>query len=66
MNRTVSIIVLIAGIALLIFGISAADSVSSDLSRLFTGSPSGKAIWLLISGSVISVVGATGLLRGAR
>jgi hypothetical protein len=66
MNKTISIVILIAGIALLVFGISATDSFSSDLSRLFTGSPTNKAIWLLISGAVISAVGAIGLLRGAR
>jgi uncharacterized membrane protein len=66
MNRTISIVVLIVGIALLVYGISATDSVSSDLSRFFTGSPTNKAIWLLISGLVISVLGASGLVRGTK
>ena len=66
MNRTISIVVLVVGIALLVYGISATDSVSSDFSRFFTGSPTNKAIWLLISGAVISLAGATGLVRGTK
>ncbi len=54
---------LVAGVVLIIFGISATDSFSSDVSRFFTGSPSDKAIWLLISGVVLSAVAVFGLIR---
>jgi uncharacterized protein DUF3185 len=45
-------------------GIMASTSFTSDISRFFTGSPTDKAIWMLVGGVVASVVGAVGLLRG--
>ncbi len=55
---------LAGGIVLIIFGISAADSFSSDVSNFFTGSPTDKAIWMLIIGTVLTVVGLGGTLFG--
>jgi Protein of unknown function (DUF3185) len=34
------------------------------MARFFTGSPTDKAIWMLIGGVVLSIVGVVGLLRG--
>ncbi len=65
MNKMVSAIILVAGLALIAFGINATNSFSSDVSRFFTGSPTNKAIWLLLAGIVISVLGLTGLVRGS-
>jgi hypothetical protein len=64
MNKAVSLALLAGGILLLIFGVSATQSFSSDISRFFTGSPTDKAIWMLIGGAVLSIVGVVGLLRG--
>ena len=64
MNKAISLALLAGGILLIIFGVSAAGSFSSDISRFFTGSPTDKAIWMLVGGVVASVVGAVGLLRG--
>jgi hypothetical protein len=64
MNKAVSLALLAGGILLLIFGISAARSFSSDISRFFTGAPTDKALWMLIGGVVLSIVGVVGLLRG--
>jgi hypothetical protein len=64
MNRAVSLALLAGGILLIIFGIMASTSFTSDISRFFTGSPTDKAIWMLVGGVVASVVGAVGLLRG--
>ena len=66
MNKLVSVALLVGGIALIVLGISAADSFSSDVSRFFTGSPTDKAMWMLIGGSVATVVGLLGTLRGTR
>ena len=66
MNTTVSIAMLVAGILLAIFGVRATKSFSSDLSRFFTGAPTDKAIWLLIGGVVVAVIGLVGLWRGAK
>ena len=66
MNKLVSLALLIGGIILLIYGASASDSIGSGFSRLFTGSPTDKTIWLLIGGGVATIVGAAGLLRTAK
>jgi hypothetical protein len=66
MNKTISIVMLIVGITLIIFGVSASDSVSSDFSRLFTGNPTDEAIWLLVGGIAAALIGAFGLFRGSK
>lgn len=62
----VSAALLVAGIVLLIFGFNASNSLGSDISRVFTGSPTDRAIWMLIGGAVLSVAGVVGLMRGSR
>ena len=66
MNKPVSLALLVGGIVLIVFGISAADSFSSDVSRFFTGSPTDKAMWMLIGGIIAAVVGLLGTLRGSK
>lgn len=66
MNKAVSIALLVGGILLIGFGVSASDSIGSEFSRLFTGAPTDKAIWLLIGGTVAAIVGLTGALRGSK
>ena len=66
MNKILSLALLGGGIALIIYGINASNSIGSDFSRLFTGSPTDKSIWLLIGGIVAALVGAGGLMRGAK
>lgn len=66
MNKAISLALLAGGVLLLILGISAADSLGSDISRFFTGSPTDKAVWMLIIGAVLCVVGLGGVLRGSR
>lgn len=60
MKTPVSLVLLVVGIMLIIFGISASDSLGSDFSRLLTGAPTDQAIWLLIGGVVVTIVGLTG------
>ena len=66
MNKPLSIALLVAGIVLVIFGINATESFSSDFSRFFTGSPTDKAMWLLIGGILMGIVGLFGLGLGSR
>ena len=66
MNKAVSLAILAGGILLIIYGVAASKSFSSDVSRFFTGSPTDKTLWLLIGGIVVSIVGLVGLLRGSR
>jgi Co/Zn/Cd efflux system component len=63
-NRLFSLGLLAVGITLIVLGVIASDSVSSDFSRLFTGAPTDKTVWLLIGGTLAAVVGLVGLVRG--
>jgi NO-binding membrane sensor protein with MHYT domain len=64
MNRIVGIALLVGGVVLMVFGFMAADSFGSDVSRFFTGSPTDKAIWMIIGGIVASIVGLGLTLSG--
>jgi hypothetical protein len=66
MNKFVSIALLVGGVVLMIFGINATNSFSSDVSRFFTGSPTDKAIWMLIGGIVVAIIGLAGMLRSTK
>ena len=66
MNRLVSLVLLIGGIILIIYGVNASDSISSSFSRFFTGSPTDKTMWLLIGGGVAAVIGFVGLVRDSK
>lgn len=66
MDKTISLAILAGGILLVIFGVSASNSVSSDISRVFTDAPTDKAIWMLVGGVVVTIIGLAGLLRGSR
>lgn len=66
MNKILSLALLAAGIVLIVLGINASHSIGSDFSRLFSGSPTDKSIWMLIGGILAAAVGAGGLLRGSR
>jgi hypothetical protein len=65
-NKLLFIALLVVGVVLLVLGVIASDSVSSDFSRLFTGEPTDKTIWLLVGGGLAAVVGLGGLARGAK
>ncbi|MCX5636821.1 MAG: DUF3185 family protein [Planctomycetota bacterium] len=64
MNKLISLAILAGGIVLVVFGVAATKSFSSDISRFFTGSPTDKAIWMLLGGIVAIIIGLAGLLRG--
>ncbi len=64
MNKAVSLVILVAGIVLVIYGVAATESFSSDISRFFTGTPTDKAIWMLLGGIVAIIIGLAGLWRG--
>lgn len=66
MNKAISLALLVGGIILMIIGINATDSFSSDVSRFFTGSPTDKAVWMLIGGCVATVVGLVSTLRSSK
>jgi len=63
MNKIVSLALLIGGVALMVIGINATNSFGSDVSRFFNGSPTDKAIWMLIGGTVAAIIGLVSTLR---
>ena len=66
MEKAISLAVLAGGILLVIFGINASNSISSDVSRAFTDVPTDKAIWMLVGGVGVTIIGLMGLLRSSR
>ncbi|MGA9120625.1 MAG: DUF3185 family protein [Bacteroidota bacterium] len=66
MNKAVSLALLAGGILLLIFGINAYNSTSSDISRFFSGSATDKSIWMLAGGAIATVLGLVGLGRKTK
>ena len=66
MKKGISVALLAVGAVLIIWGISASESFSSDVSRFFTGSPTDKAVWLLIGGIATAIVGGFGLFFGLK
>ncbi len=66
MEKGISLALLAVGVLLIIYGISASESIGSDFSRFFTGSPTEKTVWLLIGGIVAAALGLGGLLRSRK
>ena len=66
MTKIVSLALIVGGIILIVYGLSASDSLGSGVSRFFTGSPTDKTIWLLLGGILATAVGAGVLLRGSK
>jgi hypothetical protein len=57
MNNIISMALLVGGLVLVVLGVAAMDSFSSDVSRFFTGAPTDKAVWMLIGGIVSMMAG---------
>lgn len=65
-NRSLFIVCLIVGVVALTLGVITSESISSEFSRLFTGRPTDRSLWLLIGGAITTVGGLIGLARGSR
>jgi hypothetical protein len=63
MNKALSVALFAVGLVLIIVGISATDSFASDVSRFFTGSPTDKAVWMLLGGVAATATGLIALMR---
>ena len=66
LNRSLLIVCLVIGVIALTLGVIASESIGSEFSRLFTGRPTDRAIWLLIGGGITTAGGVIGLARGSR
>lgn len=65
MSRLISFAFLILGVVLIIYGVSASESISSDFSRLFTGAPTDRTLWLFCGGLIACLIGLYGVFRGS-
>lgn len=66
MKYLLGLILIVVGVALLVFGFNASESLSSSFSRFFNGTPSDKAIWLIIGGIVALGIGTVLSWRSSR
>jgi Protein of unknown function (DUF3185) len=66
MNRAVGFAVMIGGIVLLLFGLQASNSFTSNLSKTFTGSPTNQSIWMIVLAVILIVAGLVLSFGGGR
>jgi len=58
MQRIAGIALLAVGIILALWGVNASHSAGSSISKLFTGAPTDKSIFLVVGGVVVAIAGA--------
>jgi hypothetical protein len=63
MNKGIGLALMVVGIVLVVYGINASDSAGSSISRIFTGAPTNKTLWLLLGGCAAAIVGAVMTFR---
>ena len=63
MNKSVWIGLLVVGVILIVLGVQGMNSLESDVSRFFRGTPTDKSVWMLVGGILCAVGGAVGLIR---
>jgi uncharacterized membrane protein YidH (DUF202 family) len=66
MNKMVSLALLAGGVVLIVIGVNATNSFTSDISKFFTGSPTDRAVWMIIGGVVAALAGLTMLWRSPK
>lgn len=63
MNRPLGIGLIAAACLMAYFGLRASESLASEVSRFFTGSPTDRSVWLLLGAVACGVFGSMLLLR---
>jgi len=57
MRAMMGLLIVTMGVILLLYGLDASDSFFSNVSRLFSGAPTDKSIWLMVGGVLAVLVG---------
>ena len=57
MKTALGVACIAGGVALLIFGFQAKDSLKDQTNKLFTGSPTDKTMWMIGGGAALGVAG---------
>jgi hypothetical protein len=63
MKKFVWIALLAVGVILIVLGVQGMNSLESDVSRFFRGTPTDKSVWMLIGGILSGVMGVVGLMK---
>jgi hypothetical protein len=66
MNKPVWIVMLLVGLAVLLVGVTASNSISSETSTSLTGTPTDQALWMMIGGGAVALLGLAGLIGSVR
>jgi hypothetical protein len=66
MRTMFSALFLAVGIALLILGLNASNSMGSEVSKVFRGTPSDRATLFIVLGAAATVTGLVGVLLTFR
>ena len=66
MNNVIGLAIFALGVVLLIFGFNESQSFGSEVSRVFTGNPTDRSMWMIIGGAVAVVSGLFLSIRGFR
>jgi len=64
MNKALGLALLVGGIIILGYGVNANHSLASGVSKAITGQPTDRAMWFMVAGGVIAVLGLGSLMRG--
>lgn len=65
-KKIIAIVLLIAGVALFIWGYNMSQAAGEQIREAWTGSFSDKATWLMIGGGVLGLVGILQLAFGKK
>lgn len=62
----IGVVILAVGVVLLVMGLRAMDSIGSQFSKFFTGSPSDRAVWMTLGGIAAILIGGAAAALPAR
>ena len=65
-RKAIGYALLVGGVLLIVFGVQASQSVASELSETFTGSPTDRAIWMIVGGVAAAVLGGVLSFGGTK
>ncbi|MCX4163770.1 MULTISPECIES: DUF3185 family protein [Paraburkholderia] len=66
MGKVISLALLAGGVVLLYFGGQSFHSFSNEVSRVFTGAPTNRTMYLIVGGVVATLAGLTGLVVSGK
>jgi drug/metabolite transporter (DMT)-like permease len=62
-KKIIGIVLLVIGVALLVWGYNISQSVSGQVSQAFSGSPGDKAMFMYIGGAICAAVGLFSVIK---